>query len=295
MPLELRRRDLSSAAAGLHYAHERRGRDRKAARHRASRRVAVEHHRRLRRRGEGASTSASRRRRCARSRRDRAALKGKVSYMSPEQCKGEATSIGAATCSRSASCSTSSRRRRACSRATATISIMDAIVNGKVPLPRVKRPDLPNDLSSIIMRALAVDPARRYPDRRRAPRRARSVRGQGKPHGVDVGAVGLHDASCSASDRSRGSTRPTRRPSTPLRSIRRRRPHPRSTRAGPRFRATSPRRPSCPRTRRRTARTRRREPMASAVVAARRSRSRSVPPTRSRRRSAAPKRGRARG
>jgi eukaryotic-like serine/threonine-protein kinase len=40
--------------------------------------------------------------------------------------------------------------------------LMDAIVNGKVPLPRVRRPDLPNELSSIIMRALSVDPNRRY-------------------------------------------------------------------------------------------------------------------------------------
>jgi hypothetical protein len=40
--------------------------------------------------------------------------------------------------------------------------VMDAIVNGKVPLPRVRRPDLPNELSSIIMKALAVDPNRRF-------------------------------------------------------------------------------------------------------------------------------------
>ena len=39
---------------------------------------------------------------------------------------------------------------------------MDAIVNGKFALPQVRRPDLPNELSSIIMRALSVDPERRF-------------------------------------------------------------------------------------------------------------------------------------
>src|SRR6476469_8617828 len=40
--------------------------------------------------------------------------------------------------------------------------VMDAIVNAKVPLPRVRRPDLPNEMASIIMRALNRDPDRRY-------------------------------------------------------------------------------------------------------------------------------------
>ena len=35
---------IAGAAAGLHYAHEKRGTDRRAARHRAPRRVAVERH-----------------------------------------------------------------------------------------------------------------------------------------------------------------------------------------------------------------------------------------------------------
>src|SRR5205823_7329793 len=40
--------------------------------------------------------------------------------------------------------------------------VMDQIVNGRVSLPRVRRPDLPNELSAIIMQAIAPDPTRRY-------------------------------------------------------------------------------------------------------------------------------------
>jgi serine/threonine-protein kinase len=40
--------------------------------------------------------------------------------------------------------------------------VMDQIVNGRVSLPRVRRPELPNELSAIIMRAIAPDPERRY-------------------------------------------------------------------------------------------------------------------------------------
>src|SRR5262249_11337991 len=40
--------------------------------------------------------------------------------------------------------------------------VMDQIVNGRVSLPQVRRPDLPNELSTIIMRAISPDPERRY-------------------------------------------------------------------------------------------------------------------------------------
>ena len=66
--------------------------------------------------------------------------------------------------------------------------VMDAIVNGKVPLPRVRRPDLPNELSSIIMKALAVDPNRRFQtadEMRQALDQFARERG---PRGVDLDA-----------------------------------------------------------------------------------------------------------
>ena len=54
IPLELAVMIISGAAAGLHHAHERRGKNGAAAQHRPSRRVAGEHHGRLRRQREGA-------------------------------------------------------------------------------------------------------------------------------------------------------------------------------------------------------------------------------------------------
>lgn len=41
-------------------------------------------------------------------------------------------------------------------------AVRDAIATGKVPLPRVRRPDLPNELGMVIMKALTTDPARRF-------------------------------------------------------------------------------------------------------------------------------------
>jgi serine/threonine protein kinase len=152
---------ISAAAAGLHYAHERRGNDKKRLDivHRdvspsniivgydGSVKVVDFGIAKARMRGVETRTGT---------------LKGKVSYMSPEQCKGTSNidrrsdvyGLGVVLYE----LATTARLFKA----ESDYLVMDAIVNGKVPLPRVKRPDLPNDLSSIIMRSLAVDPARRY-------------------------------------------------------------------------------------------------------------------------------------
>ena len=79
-------------------------------------------------------------------------LKGKTSYMSPGAVQRRATidrrsdvySLGVVLYE----LATTTRLFKGDS----DYLIMDAIVNGKVPLPRVRRPDLPNELSSIIMR-----------------------------------------------------------------------------------------------------------------------------------------------
>ena len=84
-----RSRSCCGAAAGLDHAHRRCGARRPAARARPSRRVAVEHHGRPRRRGEGRRLrhrAARPRRPCTRS---PGVVRGKASYMSPEQCLGE--------------------------------------------------------------------------------------------------------------------------------------------------------------------------------------------------------------
>lgn len=88
-------------------------------------------------------------------------LKGKCSYMSPEQCRGltvdrrsDVYGLGVLLYE----LVTTSRLFKGDNE----YLVMDAIVNGKFALPQVRRPDLPNELSSIIMRALSVDPERRF-------------------------------------------------------------------------------------------------------------------------------------
>jgi serine/threonine-protein kinase len=152
---------VSAAAAGLHYAHERRASDKKKLEivHRdvtpSNIIIGYDGSVKLLDFGIAKATMSSSDTRTG-------TLKGKTSYMSPEQCKGEATidrrsdiySLGVVLYE----LATTTRLFKGDS----DYFIMDAIVNGKVPLPRVRRPDLPNELSSIIMRALAVDPNRRF-------------------------------------------------------------------------------------------------------------------------------------
>jgi len=152
---------VSAAAAGLHYAHERRASDKKKLEivHRdvTPSNIIVNYDGSVKLVDFGIAKATMR------SSDTRAGtLKGKTSYMSPEQCRGEATidrrsdiySLGVVLYE----LATTTRLFKGDSE----YLIMDAIVNGKVPLPRVRRPDLPNELSSIIMRALSVDRDRRF-------------------------------------------------------------------------------------------------------------------------------------
>jgi len=152
---------VSAAAAGLHYAHERRASDKKKLEivHRdvtpSNILVGYDGSVKLVDFGIAKATTSSSDTRAG-------TLKGKTSYMSPEQCKGEPTidrrsdiySLGVVLYE----LATTTRLFKG----ESEYLVMDAIVNGKVPLPRVRRPDLPNELCSIIMRALATDRARRF-------------------------------------------------------------------------------------------------------------------------------------
>ena len=151
---------VGSAAAGLHYAHERRGPDKRPLNivHRdvSPSNVLIGY--------DGAVKIvdfgiAKARMRQVETRSG--SLKGKVSYMSPEQCKGEdidrrsdVYALGVLLYE----LATTTRLFKGDN----DYLVMDAIVQGKVPPPRSRRADLPNDMSSIIMRALSTDPTRRY-------------------------------------------------------------------------------------------------------------------------------------
>ncbi len=161
MPLQHVVSIIASAAAGLHHAHDRRGPDKKPLNivHRdvtpsnilvgydGSVKVVDFGIAKAALRGGGETRSGS--------------LKGKVSYMSPEQCKSlpidrrsDVYSLGVVLYE----LATTTRLFKNDS----DYLVMDAICTGKIPLPRVRRPGLPNELSTIIMTALATDPDRRY-------------------------------------------------------------------------------------------------------------------------------------
>jgi TonB family protein len=151
---------LSAAAAGLHHAHERKGNDKKPLgivhRDVSPSNILIGYDGSVKVVDFGIAKAAMRQ-----VETQSGSLKGKVGYMSPEQCKGDDVdrrsdiyALGVLLYE----LSTTSRLFKG----ENDYLLMDAIVNGKVPLPRVRRPDLPNELSSIIMKALSVDPSRRF-------------------------------------------------------------------------------------------------------------------------------------
>jgi serine/threonine protein kinase len=150
---------VSAAAAGLHYAHERRGNDKKPLgivhRDISPSNILVGYDGAVKVVDFGIAKASMRQETRSGS------LKGKISYMSPEQCKGadvdrrsDVYSLGVVLYE----LATTTRLFKGDN----DYLVMDQIVNGRVSLPRVRRPDLPNELSSIIMRAIAPDPERRY-------------------------------------------------------------------------------------------------------------------------------------
>jgi len=151
---------VSAAAAGLHYAHERKGSDKKPLNivHRdvSPSNIIIGYDGSVKVVDFGIAKAAMRQLETR-----SGSLKGKVSYMSPEQCKGDPIDRRSDVYALGVllyELSTTTRLFKG----ENDYLMMDAIVNGKIPLPRVRRPDLPNELSSIIMRCLSVEPSRRY-------------------------------------------------------------------------------------------------------------------------------------
>jgi serine/threonine protein kinase len=150
---------VSAAAAGLHYAHERRGSDKQPLGivhcDVSPSNILVGYDGSIKVVDFGIAKAAMRQETRSGS------LKGKVSYMSPEQCKSDGLdrrsdvyALGVVLYE----LATTTRLFKG----ENDYLVMDQIVNGRVSLPRVRRPDLPDELSSIIMRALATDRERRY-------------------------------------------------------------------------------------------------------------------------------------
>jgi len=151
---------VSAAAAGLHYAHERRGPDKRPLgivhRDISPSNILVGFDGSIKVVDFGIAKAT------ARQQETRAnSLKGKISYMSPEQCKSgdvdrrsDVYSLGVVLYEL---CTTTRLFK-----GESDYLVMDQIVNGRVTLPQVRRPELPNELSAIIMRAISPDPERRY-------------------------------------------------------------------------------------------------------------------------------------
>jgi len=160
MPLGFVVSVISSVAAGLHYAHERRGPDKQPLNivHRdvSPSNIFVGYDGSVKVVDFGIAKAAMRQ-----GETRSGNLKGKVSYMSPEQCKlgaidrrSDVYALGVVLYE----LATTTRLFKSDS----DYLVMDAICTGKIPLPRVRRSELPNELQTIIMKALATDPERRY-------------------------------------------------------------------------------------------------------------------------------------
>ena len=150
---------VSAAAAGLHYAHERRGSDNRPLgivhRDISPSNLLVGYDGSIKVVDFGIAKASGK------DDTHSGSLRGKISYLSPEQCKGERVdrrsdvyALGVVLYE----LATTTRLFKGDS----DYRVMDAIVNGRIAQPKVRRPDLPDELSAIIMRALAIDPERRY-------------------------------------------------------------------------------------------------------------------------------------
>src|SRR6185503_3028993 len=85
-------------------------------------------------------------------------LKGKISYMAPEQCMGQAVDRRSDVFALGVVLYELLTARRLF-KGSSDFLTMSQIVAGNIPNPTDHRPDLPAALSAIVMKALALDPA----------------------------------------------------------------------------------------------------------------------------------------
>jgi len=151
---------VTGVAAGLNHAHDKNGRDGKhlgiVHRDVSPSNVLVTYEGGVKIVDFGIAKAAA-----ANSHTIAGTLKGKIPYMSPEQCRGEAVdrrsdifSIGTLLWEMT----TGSRLFAGDNE----FAILSRVGKGEVPLPSSIRPDYPPELEKIVMRAMQVNPADRY-------------------------------------------------------------------------------------------------------------------------------------
>jgi serine/threonine protein kinase len=160
IPIEQTLTVIAGAAAGLHYAHEKRGIDRQPLGivHRdvspSNLMVAYEGVVKL---VDFGIAKASHRMTETRS----GAVKGKVAYMSPEQCTGHPLDRRSDVFALGIVFYEMATMTRLFKHPT-DFETMTHIVNGTVPPPSTRRPDLSRELDAVIMKALAKRPEDRF-------------------------------------------------------------------------------------------------------------------------------------
>ena len=160
LPLEHVVSIVSSAAAGLHHAHEQLGPDRKPLglvhRDVSPSNILVGYDGSIKVADFGIAKAVQRS-----VETHSGTLKGKVAYMSPEQCRGKPVDRRSDVFALGIVLYELATGRRLF-KAESEFMSMSAIVAGTVPAPTRFRPDLPPELELIIMKALATNPDERY-------------------------------------------------------------------------------------------------------------------------------------
>jgi len=160
VPIEHVMSIVCAAAAGLHHAHEQRGPDREPLdivhRDVSPANILIGYDGGVKVADFGIAKAAHRT-----TQTRTGTLKGKVAYMSPEQCVGEAVDRRSDVFSLGIVLYELLTVRRLF-KADNDFMTMTAIVLGYIPPPSTYRPELPPELEDIVLKALATKPSDRY-------------------------------------------------------------------------------------------------------------------------------------
>lgn len=160
LPLEVAIGIIADAAAGLHHAHEKRGRDGRALQivHRdiSPSNVLVSYDGGVKVADFGIAKWTRRE-----TETRYGALKGKIAYMSPEQCRSEALDSRSDVFGLGILLFELVTGQRLY-QGTSDFAILQQVVTRDAPAPSSLRPHCPPEIDRIVLRALARDPARRF-------------------------------------------------------------------------------------------------------------------------------------